>query len=279
MNINELIIKKENELTEKQQAFLKLHSNIISAGMLVSNGLINLSENLKKMRDDKLYIEAGYNSFEDYAELACGLKRRQAYNYIKIIECLDKDFVHSNAQIGITKLSLLATLSEEDKDAFLNKVNVEDITVSELKKEIEKLKSEVKDNNNLLDEKLKLEVQVKDLKNKIDEFKSQEPKTVIVEKDNSEKFNKELEELNQKLIDTKEKLKKRNEEINLLQLSKESLTKQLLISNSNELIEFKLLFNDLQNLVVKINNIIPKLPEDKKQGCQNALKKVVEELC
>lgn len=281
MSINELIVKKENELTEKQQEFLKLHSNIISAGILISNGLIELAQNLKKMKEEKLYLEAGYESFEDYAELACGIKQRQAYNYIKILDSFDDNFLHSNAKIGITKLSLLASLPEEDKEKIIENVDVENTSVSELKKEIEKLKSETKDKDKLLNEKIELESEVEALKDKISELEARDPETVTVEveKDNSAKYENELEELKQKLSDIKDKLKKKNEEVNSLQFTNDSLSKQLEISNSNELVEFKLLFNTLQELILKINNILPSLPEDKKQGCKNALKKVVEELC
>ena len=281
MNINELIVKKESELTEKQQEFLKLHSNIISAGVLISNGLIDLAQNLKKMKDDKLYLEAGYSSFEDYAELACGLKRSQAYKYISIMEKLGSDFVHSSGQIGITKLSLLASLPEEDKEKVIENIDIENTSVSELKNEIEKLKSENKDKDKLLNEKNKLEAEVESLKDKISELEAREPETVTVEveKDNSTKYKEELEELKQKLSDTKDKLKKKNEEANALQFTNASLSKQLEISSSNELVKFKLLFNNLQELILKINNILPSLPEDKQEGCKNALRKVVEELC
>lgn len=281
MSINELIVKNESELTEKQQAFLKLHSNIISAGVLISNGLIDLAQNLKKMKDEKLYLEAGYLSFENYAELACGIKQRQAYNYIKILDSFDNSFLHSNAKIGITKLSLLAGLPEEDKEKIIENVDVENTSVSKLKEEIEKLKSENKAKDKLLNEKIELEAEVESLRDKVSELESREPETVTVEveKDNSAKYENELEELKQKLSDTKDKLKKKSEEVNALQFTNDSLSKQLEISNSSELVEFKLLFNNLQELIFKINNILPSLPEDKQKGCKNALRKVVEELC
>lgn len=281
MNINELILKKETELTEKQQEFLKLHSNIISAGVLISNGLIELAQNLKKMKEKKLYLEAGYKNFEDYAELACGLKRSQAYKYISIIEKLGSEFVHSSGQIGITKLSLLASLPEEDKEKIIENVDVENTSVSELKKEIEKLKSENKNKDKLLNEKNELESQVKSLQNKINELETREPETITVEveKDNSAKYENEIEELKQKLLDTKDKLKKKNEEVNVLQFSNDSLSKQLEISNSSELIEFKIKFNTLQELIKDLNLLLDKVPADKKDNLKNALRKVVEVLC
>lgn len=281
MSINELIVKNESELTEKQQEFLKLHSNIISAGVLISNGLIDLAQNLKKMKDEKLYLEAGYSSFENYTELACGIKQRQAYNYIKILDSFDNSFLHSNAKIGITKLSLLAGLPEDSKGKLIENIDIENTSVSKLKEEIEKLKSENKAKDKLLNEKIELEAEVESLRDKVSELESREPETVTVEveKDNSAKYENELEELKQKLSDTKDKLKKKNEEVNALQFTNDSLSKQLEISNSNELVEFKLLFNNLQELILKISNILPSLPEDKQEGCKNALRKVVEELC
>ena len=131
MSLNELICKNVSDLSEKQIEFLNLHNDILSCGSIISNSLVNLAVNLKKMKNDELYLQAGYNSFEEYAELACGLKRRQAYNYIKVLDNLGEDFVHLNAQIGIAKLTLLTTISNEEKDKLIDEVKVEDITVTE----------------------------------------------------------------------------------------------------------------------------------------------------
>ena len=176
---------------------------------------------------------------------------------------------------------MLASLPEDDKEKIIENVDIESASVNELKKEIEKLKSDSKNSDKLLNEKNKLEAEIEILKDKISELETREPETVTVEveKDNSVKYENELKELKQKLLDSKDKLKKKNEEVNALQFTNDSLAKQLKISNSNELVEFKLLFNNLQELILKINNILPNLPEDKKDGCKNALKKVVEKLC
>ena len=86
MNIQELILKQENELNEKQVEFLNTHEKILTCGSVIGNTLLDLAINLKKMKDEKLFVEAGFDTFEDYSEQACGLKRRQAYNYIKILD-------------------------------------------------------------------------------------------------------------------------------------------------------------------------------------------------
>lgn len=55
MKINELIIKNENELTDKQVDFINLHREIITCGSIISSGLINLASNLKKMKESELF--------------------------------------------------------------------------------------------------------------------------------------------------------------------------------------------------------------------------------
>lgn len=84
MDINEIMMSEEKELTESQAKFVLIHNNILNAGAMITNSVISLSKNLKVMRDEKLYLEADCANFEDYAEKICGLKRRQAYKYIQV---------------------------------------------------------------------------------------------------------------------------------------------------------------------------------------------------
>lgn len=263
MNINELMIKKENELTTKQLSFLEVHTNIMTSGNVISNALLTLAKNLKRMKDEELFLEAGYSSFEEYSEQACGLKRRQAYNYIKVLDNLGENFVHSNAQIGISKLSLLTTLSDNEKTEILGKVDIEDISVTELKQEITSLK----------EEKDKLEIKSKEkisqLKLELDKLKNAPREKEIV--DNPELLKK---------IETLENFLKSKENVIASKDRKISeFEKQLSVQNSSSLTEFKILFENLQVLINQIQTIIPLLPEEKQEGCKNALKAVMEGLC
>ena len=91
------------------------------------------------MRDGKLYKELGYNSFEDYTENEVGLSRFMAYKYAAIA---DMKNVESIQQIGVTKLALLAKLDEPQREEIQQSVNVEEVSVRELKAEIDKLNKE-----------------------------------------------------------------------------------------------------------------------------------------
>lgn len=121
-------------------AAVALNQQIITAAALAQENLYRMCVLLKQMRDDKLYKELGYQNFEDYCEEEVGLKHSSVYNYISIIEKV-KNF-QSIGKIGVTKLSLLASLSESQQEEIQQKVDVEDVSVRELKAEIAKLKEE-----------------------------------------------------------------------------------------------------------------------------------------
>ena len=84
---------------------------------------------LKQMRDDKLYKELGYQNFEVYCENEVGFSRRNARNYIAVIEHFDGKSI---SRFGVTKLSLLASLSESQQEEIQQKVDLESVNVKNL---------------------------------------------------------------------------------------------------------------------------------------------------
>lgn len=119
-----------------------LHQTIMTSGALAAENLFNMAKALKDIRDGKFYKELGYQNFEAYCEEKVGMKRRNAYNYISVVERINSKNVQSIAQIGMTKLALLASLSEDKQAEVAEKVDLEAVSVRELKEEINKLKGE-----------------------------------------------------------------------------------------------------------------------------------------
>lgn len=116
-----------------------LNQQIITAAALAQENLYRMCVLLKQMRDDKLYKELGYQNFEDYCENEVGFSRRNARNYIAVIEHFDGKSI---SRFGVTKLSLLASLSESQQEEIHQTVDLESVSVRELKAEIAKLKEE-----------------------------------------------------------------------------------------------------------------------------------------
>lgn len=133
-------------VSQQHKEAVETHQRIITSANLAQQNIWDMCQGLKKMRDNKLYKELGYQNFEDYCENEVGIKRRQAYKYISVAENVKLENVHSNAHFGIAKLSLLATVSEPEQAEIAEKLDLENTTVKQLKAEIEKLKD---DNLNL----------------------------------------------------------------------------------------------------------------------------------
>lgn len=131
-----------NELSVNYTKAQELDRRIKISAQLAQQSLYDMCKGFKEMRDSKLYKELGYNTFEDYCEQETGFKRSQAYNYIKVIENLPEDFVHSSGQIGVKKLYLLSSLSEEERTEITEKTDLESTSVRELEQQIRQIRAE-----------------------------------------------------------------------------------------------------------------------------------------
>lgn len=69
--------------------------------------------------------------FEKYCENECGFFRQQAHKYISIIENIPPENRASMHGFGMTKLSLLSTLSESEQEKITAENDVRSMTVRE----------------------------------------------------------------------------------------------------------------------------------------------------
>lgn len=139
---NKIIDVTPNEITAEYQEALKLHQEIMANGAIAAQALYEMCRGLKRMRDEKLYTQLGYDDFDTYCVEKANFKKRQAHNYITAYEQLGKEFLQSNAQLGITKLELLTHVPALDRSEFMENNDVSELSVSELKKRIEELEYE-----------------------------------------------------------------------------------------------------------------------------------------
>jgi len=157
------IITIGTEISDSLLEAQQLHVEIITSGQLVADSIVAYSRNLKRMKDTGLYTELGLNSFEEYCEQREGIKQRQAYNFIRVIEELGESYVTVNARLGITKLVELARLDTADRETLESTVDVESVTTKELREKVAELTKK--------NEQLKLDCD--DLKARYDELESE----------------------------------------------------------------------------------------------------------
>lgn len=132
--MNEII---PNEAYE--QAYT-LHRKIIINAQAAQESLFEVCKGLKEMREKKLYKELGYKDIEDYSSAELGMTARNVRRYISVAEMVSENRTPVSENLGITKLYLLSTLSEEEREEVARSTDLEGASKHELEEKIKALK-------------------------------------------------------------------------------------------------------------------------------------------
>lgn len=119
---------------ERHKRYIARQNRIIQAGAKVGLSLYEFLKEFYEMHDSKDYETEGFDSFEEYSKATLGIKKSQAYTYLKLYERFSKDFFISSGKIGVTKLELLSRLSEEEAKYFVEQHDVDNISAKEIKR-------------------------------------------------------------------------------------------------------------------------------------------------
>ena len=197
-----------NEVISAKQEAITITERIRVNGQIAVNAVCAVGKDLRKMKAEKLYIHIGYDSFEDYAEQEFSLKRRQAYQYISVYENLGEEFVKSNAQLGITKLSLLTQIDSADRKEITEENDLAGMTVSEVKELLEKVKIQGEQLSMFESEKRSAESQANEL-----EEKNKEIYNLKIKLDELNRENISAARMRDKLCGQRDELQRRVEEL------------------------------------------------------------------
>lgn len=140
--MNEIINVEAKDVTKEYEEAVLTHQRIMANGEVCVRSLLAVCQDLKKMRDEQLYEQLGYDTFDNYCEGMAGIKARMAYNYISTYEKLGASFLQSNANLGITKLSLISGMNPEERADKLESGELENMSVAEIKELIKKNKEQ-----------------------------------------------------------------------------------------------------------------------------------------
>lgn len=151
--MSEKINIEAKDVTVIYEDALLTHQRIMANSEICARSLYEVCKDLKKMRDEKLYEQLGYDTFDNYCEGMAGIKSRMAYNYISTYERLGPSVLQSNANLGITKLELIAGMNPVERAEGLFDGTFENMSVSEIKELIKKNK-EMGEQIDLLKEQL-----------------------------------------------------------------------------------------------------------------------------
>lgn len=188
-----------NELSAEYIKAAELDRRIKTSAQLAQQSLYDMCMGFKKMRDSRLYKELGYSDFGEYCEQETQINRQNVYKYIKVAENLPSEFVSSGRQIGIKKLYLLSSLSDEERTELAENIDLESTTVKELKAKIDILQNErdraMESNAEASHQVFMADKKVLEMKNKVTQLEAEikelesRPIEVAVETDSKEVAN------------------------------------------------------------------------------------------
>lgn len=184
--MSEIITVPENEITDLYSEAIQTHQQIMVNGTIATQAIVKLCENLKRMRDEKLYEQLGYAVFENYCEDMVGIKSRMAYNYISVYENLGPSVLQSNANLGITKLELITKMNPVERADMLENGELQNMSVSEIKELIKKNKEQGE----------QITLLTLQLENEKNEASAENPET--------DKFKERIKELEEQIVENNE---------------------------------------------------------------------------
>ena len=277
------LININGRMSEAQTEAVKLHQSIMLNAELAANSIVAMCRDLKTMRDRRLYEELGCSEFGEYTEKLVGIKARQAYTYISTYEKLGDTVLHSNANLGITKLSMIAQLNSEDRVEMLESGKADEMTVSELKRLVEENKNQgeqismltaeieqLKQNEEATEENSEFEETITQLKSQLEEKNALVDK---LEKAEAEKKRAYSEGEKSAQAAANQKIDLLNSQIEAAKLHSQELEKQLALSDSTSA-EAKVYIFSIQAEFNSLMTVIGKMPPEQGEKFKGAVKKL-----
>lgn len=189
----------ENKIiTAEYREATALHRKIMANAEIVAGALLEMCQGLKEMRDKKLYLQLNMSTFESYCEEKVGIKARQAYTYISTYEKLGSTVLQSNANLGITKLELIAQLPALDRATELAEGTFDGMSVKEIRELVKKSKEQAEQLESLFNEKQDIQEHAGDVEKKYFELLSESTQQSLENENKISELNRRIEELENK---------------------------------------------------------------------------------
>ena len=126
----------------------RLNDDIIQRSKQLSDNIITIARLLKRMLDDKLYKELGFDNFEQYCEEKAGISYRHAHRYISILEKISPENLTTLSGLSVSKLMKIATLTPDEQNDLIANNDLNSMSVRKLEKIIKKKTHTQKANSN-----------------------------------------------------------------------------------------------------------------------------------
>lgn len=305
---DQLMLADNGGLTIEQQQFKDLHERICYNAKKSAEHWVEMASGIREMRDSKRYKVAGFDDFADYTVNALRIKERQAYNYISVIEKLPEAFIRAHATIGVTKLALLTSVSEEERKEILETIDIDAPTTTaadinaavkaaieerdkaqqqlefvlgekaELEKENANYQTEysdlVKEQNGIRAEKKRLEEENKDLLEKLNKAKAKIAKPDVVFQADPEQ-EKKLEQAQAEKASMEKEMEALRKCLEQAETANPGPAKVEI--KGDAIVVFKVKFEMYQDLLEEMNTLIGEMDDASAKKCKAAVHAVFDD--
>lgn len=157
--------------SERKKMAIELTSNIVVKYEIARKCIFEIARDLTRVKEERLFIEMGVGSFDEYCQKVAGFGDRQGRNFINIYKRFSEEEINEYKHLGSTKMAYMAELDDTDLGELMATHDLESVTTRELRKLVDEYKNKYEQITLLLDEEKSKNAESASLESQVEELK------------------------------------------------------------------------------------------------------------
>ncbi|MEI3017095.1 MAG: hypothetical protein V8T38_08315 [Oscillospiraceae bacterium] len=159
--------------SERKKMAIELTSNIVVKYEIARKCIFEIARDLTRVKEERLFIEMGVGSFDEYCQKVAGFGDRQGRNFINIYKRFSEEEINEYKHLGSTKMAYMAELDDTDLGELMATHDLESVTTRELRKLVDEYKNKYEQITLLLDEEKSKNAESDSLESQVEELRKQ----------------------------------------------------------------------------------------------------------
>lgn len=159
--------------SERKKMAIELTSNIVVKYEIARKCIFEIARDLTRVKEERLFIEMGVGSFDEYCQKVAGFGDRQGRNFINIYKRFSEEEINEYKHLGSTKMAYMAELDDTDLGELMATHDLESVTTRELRKLVDEYKNKYEQITLLLDEEKSKNAESISLESQVEELRKQ----------------------------------------------------------------------------------------------------------
>ena len=159
--------------SERKKMAIELTSNIVVKYEIARKCIFEIARDLTRVKEERLFIEMGVGSFDEYCQKVAGFGDRQGRNFINIYKRFSEEEINEYKHLGSTKMAYMAELDDTDLGELMATHDLESVTTRELRKLVDEYKNKYEQITLLHDEEKSKNAESTSLESQVEELRKQ----------------------------------------------------------------------------------------------------------